>query len=515
MPAWLLLALALAPARAQSTPTKPSTLRAPVTASPLASKPIAISTPLGSRARFQVTSLGEGDDQGTLEVSISGGLGTTRLSWSAGAWTDRFGLAAATVPASTSRTVTVAGRTITTPTTATAPLTGGVVASSPVAGARTGSAASSATLSPAASRTETLRFRYFGPTEALPSEIPLTLTVQDDSGAKQSLTVTLLPHRAMKVAALDVGGQVVDPAALRLPASVGQHLGVQLQGFEHVAEVTMSSLYCLGTGGASGTLLLVDGKQRPADGAVRFTPTVALTGAGRCRLSPVVTYRVEAGGPEETAHLRMETAIQVSEPQRTTLLQTAAPLRARYPFRVQAGPGSTCEGTSSALGGGNHPVGMREEEGDLVFEIRSGPAGTSCTWTQREIPPRLMGRGDGVSLIRATYQVEGTEKCRATSGVGLPGGVQLERLSFMDGLVIDDDADATAVSKGPLEGPGDMTHQGVTRVWGAAARGNTWLVEDPPLTVRLDCDATGTNDHFVRLRITELQYRHPALAVVP
>lgn len=165
-------------------------------------------------------------------------------------------------------------------------------------------------------------------------------------------------------------------------------------------------------------------------------------------------------------------------------------------FRVVR-PGSSCSGVSRSPGS-VHPVGMLEDNHDLVFRIRSGPIGTHC---RLSIPTR--GLGDG---MRVTYRFKVStvgNKCRIgapAAGIGVPGGFILER------------ADRALLGTRRLESAG--VHM---MSWSGWINPNGHISGDrlshrtvlQAAEMDLFCDVTAVNDHAIEVRLEEVEYFLP------
>lgn len=424
-------------------------------------------------------------------VTVEGGAGETVVTVDAGAFTDRFSVSArrnepARVGAAAD--LKLAKR----PTVRRAP---GSAPAEDSAAARTR----------APRHADTVIFRHFADDEPHPEEIPVTITATDSRGKRASIRVRFKATLPLRFT------QITPKALVRgVPAGLHSHTTTELDlGLTGTALAELTEVRATDVNGFGCVVFhpKVDYGFTPVvNGAWRGKVQVAVDHVGPCRL------RVEFEGKRPGGLTRFGVnaeAIPVIGFERTTVERTWGPLGGRD-FRLDAAPGSVCQGTSSALGGADHRVGKQEIDGDLAFVIRSGPAGTRCTWTTRPgPPPHLIGRTDGVRLAAIEVEVDGTAQCTVKDGAVAPG-FNLGRLDFMRGITVDDDAGSQTVSGGGKEGLGDLAVDGITDVWGPGKSGGQFFVEDPPLTFTLDCNATATNDHFVRVRVKRAIWRHPA-----
>ena len=168
--------------------------------------------------------------------------------------------------------------------------------------------------------------------------------------------------------------------------------------------------------------------------------------------------------------------------------------------------GSTCDGVSGGLGQTPHRVGVREQDDDLTFTIRSGPAGTRCAinFSSANLP-------EGVTVTAARFSVsKDGNRCRLGSSTR-PGdfagppvvgpGFALDRVSsvvrapepLVDGTVVP----ATNGWLNPFRFPE------------SASLRIQWQAHFAPMLGALTCDATAGNDHGVTLHFDSAEFRVP------
>lgn len=166
-------------------------------------------------------------------------------------------------------------------------------------------------------------------------------------------------------------------------------------------------------------------------------------------------------------------------------------------------PGSACNGVSTAPGS-QHPVGVLEDGGDLVFRIRSGPIGTHCRLL---IPTRPLNDGTRVTV---SFSVRTTgSKCRVgapAAPISAPGGFALNR------------SEGTRLA--PIR-PTEGGRIGLSWSGWINPNGHTSADRISPRTVLsamemdLFCEITAINDHAIEVRLDEVEYILPDGAPMP
>ena len=201
-------------------------------------------------------------------------------------------------------------------------------------------------------------------------------------------------------------------------------------------------------------------------------------------------------------------------PRRKVAISATGSLKSLLAPAIRANaPGSVCEGTSSALGGQDHAVGVIDKEGDIAFRIRSGPNGTRCivAFPDAALPA-------GVTALNARFSVARTgDKCRLGNG-----GVPLDP-GILAGLI--------PGASFALERSSQMLMRPQTIVEGAVNPGSTgwlnpfampseparfnWSARIAPMLTGLFCEATATNDHGIELRLDSIEFLVPEGVAFP
>lgn len=498
LPAVIFGALGLAAAIVSLSPSVggaqvPAIPKAPVAKSGVELKGVsapAILAPAASATLPMILTADIGITTRSFVVKLGGGAGATRLSVSAGAYSDRFTVASAdgplakmVAPSSTAALQADAAR---------------LSAANTAASANTN-------YPPAPAHDVEVGVRLFGAGEKVPSAIPVTLTVTDSRGQTQSLVFNLQATQPTTLSGLR-WKPLVPGVTGGLTAGVLSEVELTFTGSD-LAAFDEAKVEYVTVRGCAAAVPKVDFGYTPVQGGVwKGRAQVAFGAAGRCQMSVTLTGR--RGKTTGTVSAYAPEHVVVAEPALVVVEDTWAAFDGAA-LALTSGPGSVCQGVSSALGGADHPVGKEKVDGDIAFVIRSGPVGTTCMWSARPTnPPLLVGRKDGVHLASVEVEVEGTEACRSP-GAAVPPGFTLGRLDFMNGLVIDDDTKEKKLAAPAHSGLGDVVIEGVSNVWGPSGRGGDFFVEDAPLTVGLDCNPTATNDHFVRVRVTRATWAVP------
>jgi hypothetical protein len=194
---------------------------------------------------------------------------------------------------------------------------------------------------------------------------------------------------------------------------------------------------------------------------------------------------------------------------RTLTFGNTAALRTKLDPLMRGPAMSTCSGTSSALLNPDYPVGIRESGGDLVFRVRSGPNGTSCT-----INMRLAGLPAGANAAaRFSVSQDGT-KCRASSG----STMNELMIRVMIRLLINSafgESDPLPQMIMPPAVPAPGTFRIAEAGWldpfavpGSGTRFG-WRTTATPIVGELSCSATLVNDHGVELRLDSVDVDLP------
>lgn len=172
----------------------------------------------------------------------------------------------------------------------------------------------------------------------------------------------------------------------------------------------------------------------------------------------------------------------------------------------------TCSGRSETLAG-SHPVGMRIEDGDITFTIRSGPLGTRCGFALR---PMSLRNGVMLQDVQVTVSRVGS-KCRLGSSAFLPSDVS----TVLQGLILGgalnfslDRITETLLPPVVIREAGAVQGVGVGSwvdpfTFPSAQKLMSWTTWSMPLVGVLECDVTGVNDHAVTLRVDSVNYSGP------
>lgn len=141
-----------------------------------------------------------------------------------------------------------------------------------------------------------------------------------------------------------------------------------------------------------------------------------------------------------------------------------------------------CQGTSSTPAG-SHTVGMRFEDGDLAFTIRSGPVCTNCMWDSSLTPLKI---DHPWKVIALNFETVRTSKCSVAGDE-----TDLRRDPPTDGTLRHNEI---YVGKHPRVVLADL-HQ----------KGN----QLPIMHLQLLCDRTAVNDHWIKMRWASIEIVGP------
>lgn len=131
----------------------------------------------------------------------------------------------------------------------------------------------------------------------------------------------------------------------------------------------------------------------PADGVVHLHMLATTTSNGITQVLPFSKHYVIL------THMR-----------RMLWTDTASRAASSHFQLLSSGPGSTCEGESWTPAG-THPVGMATRGDKVLFRVRSGPLGTSCTWKSTEQPS---GIPHPWRIVAYNWSLRNSDQCKQT-----------------------------------------------------------------------------------------------------
>ncbi|MCS6896765.1 MAG: hypothetical protein NZM29_02235 [Nitrospira sp.] len=157
-----------------------------------------------------------------------------------------------------------------------------------------------------------------------------------------------------------------------------------------------------------------------------------------------------------------------------------------------------CSGNSIGPAG-TFPVGRHHVQGDLSFRIRSGPIGTDCEYTDIRTATDPVILPPGILLHDSKWSISGgSSKCRVVSETEGDSAFvrrpwteapnELRSVSGLDRVLMDP------------ENPGVVIHEAPSDGFRTVLRS---------VVVRLQCDATASNDHEVRATLESVVFSGP------
>ena len=214
-----------------------------------------------------------------------------------------------------------------------------------------------------------------------------------------------------------------------------------------------------------------------ADGTYSFSLTGWFdSGAGQpCNIEVKLAGTDQGGTAGEWRLIR---SVTQATPE-VKVVNDTSELSSMLSFALTDSKGS-CSGTSSGFSG-DHPVGMRTIGGDIQFNVRSGPLGTSCSWIAKaSLLP------NGVRLDSIMVIVTNDSQCN-TNGLNLSAPSNWTNVSMANPATGHGNAVAGANPNGAGAPVG---------VFG----GNT---------IKLSCSATATNDKAISVKVDSATFKVP------